>query len=211
MPGQRRGRRQTLRRQEARTQHGAATPTTASATASAPERTKETETFVSALKRVHQLIEDLTYGVLRGSIAVDQETVQKSMTTLSDIATETASAITATPTKKAVPLLPDVVDQLYDLLPAQTNQSRLTDAPSEAPAGMSDANATGNARRASPTPAVSQPQAATSTETVAINVSQARPADPMVTRAPTVRPTVPRGTSQRNRDIMHAQIERARP
>ena len=198
-------------RQEARTQHGTVTPATAPATAAAPELTKETETFVSALKRVHQLIEDLTYGVLRGSIAVDQETVQKSMTTLSDIATETASAITATPTKKAVPLLPDVVDQLYDLLPAQTNQSRLTDAPSEAPAGRSDANATGSARRASPTPAVSQPQAATSTKTAAIDVSQARPADSMVTRAPTVPPTVPRGTSQRNRDIMHAQIERARP
>ena len=76
---------------------------------------------------------------------------------------------------------------------------------------MPDANAAGNVRRASPAPAVSRPQAATSIKTAAINVSQARPANSTATRAPTVPPTVPRGTSQRNRDIMHAQIERARP
>ena len=145
---------------------------------------EDTKVFVSALKQIHELVEDLSYRVLAGKVAVNDAMVKQAMTVLHKITLEAKSVVSKVVAEESPPLLPDIVAQLCELLPAP-----LTEPEAAAPP-----------RTATATPPVTSPKkdvkvtAATTASTIRTSIgaptdvveastSQARPTSPTAKRA----------------------------
>ena len=157
---------------------------TPSADEASSELHEDTKVFVSALKQIHELVEDLSYRVLAGKVAVNDAMVKQAMTVLHKITMEAKSVVSKVVAKRSPPLLPDIVAQLSEILPAP----------------LTEPDATASPRTATATPPLTSPTkdvkvtAATTTATIRTSISapndaaeastsQARPTSPTIKRA----------------------------